>query len=182
MVLVNITIFRNNKFDGTNSRALLLSSASAYSGISETDLLLSHGRGKKPYFFSHPEIHFSLSHSEKLFSCAFSSVSVGHDVQYPRGNISVERIAGRYFCENERKLLGNGFDFFELWCRKEAVVKLSGEGIGSWRSFSLCDSSEDIFISGNRNIYIKTIDNTNVSGFSSAIACYDDFEFNIKYI
>lgn len=180
--MVKITIFRSEEFDGGNSRALLFASVSAYSGISEADFILSHERGKKPYFLSHPDIHFSLSHSGKLLSCAFSSVPVGHDVQYPRGNISTERIAGRYFCENERKLLGNGFDFFELWCRKEAMVKLSGEGIGSWRSFSLCDSSEDIFLSETGKVRIKTTDKTGVSGFSSAVACYDDFELTFKYI
>lgn len=180
--MVNITIYRNEGFDGTNSRALLLECASYYSGVSEADFILSHERGKKPYFLSHPDVHFSISHSEKLFSCAFSSVPVGHDVQYPRRNISTERVAGRYFCENERKLIENGFNFFDLWCRKEAMVKLSGDGIGSCHSFSLYDSSEDIFLSDNKKIYIKSIDRTDISGFSSAVACYDDFDFTVKYI
>lgn len=80
-----------------------------------------NSRGK-PYFPSLPGISFSLSHTRGCALCAVAGCEVGADVQLisPRD----EPFAERLMDESERA----SFTLHELWCLREAVYKLTGEG------------------------------------------------------
>lgn len=108
----------------------------------ETELVMNG----KPCFPKHPEIRFSLSHSGMLAACAVSSRTVGVDAQeIVTGKESFRLIAKRYFSEEEQQKVfraeesqaaaespEGAFDpvqFAEVWTRKEAYVKMTGEGL-----------------------------------------------------
>ncbi len=61
---------------------LLLSIALRDAGIDENSLELYHADNGRPCFKGHPEINFSLSHSEERVMCAISEQPVGCDVEF----------------------------------------------------------------------------------------------------
>lgn len=89
--------------------------------------------GGKPVIKGHPEIHFNFSHSSKVALCAIDSRPVGADVETPR-KITPSLIAYTMNRE-EQALIASAPEsltaFLALWTKKEAVLKLTGEGIRS---------------------------------------------------
>lgn len=85
----------------------------------------------KPYFTGVP-VEFSLSHSGLLWMCMFSDKPCGLDLQEVK-DCRFEDIAKRHFSEAEQHYTELwGIDgFFELWVRKEAFGKMTGEGLFS---------------------------------------------------
>lgn len=82
----------------------------------------------KPYFADLP-LEFSLTHSGQLWMCLFSQQPCGIDLQQVR-SCEYEKIAGRQFAEEEQhyvKLWGLA-GFIDLWVRKEAFCKCTGQG------------------------------------------------------
>lgn len=119
------------------SRALRLHAASDWTGDPVRCFTEDTGVCGKPYFPSHPDVHFSVSHSGSFWVCAFSDGEVGCDVQEFRKNddpVRLNRLAERWFSEGERRYLdGHGrtpAEFYRIWTRKEAYVKFTGHGIG----------------------------------------------------
>lgn len=100
-----------------------------------------YGPQGKPYLKDYPELHFSLSHSGNMAVLAISDAEVGIDVQENRGYS--ERIAKRFYHENEYKLLEQAESvseceklFYQIWTGKEAFIKYTGKGMGQdMRSF-----------------------------------------------
>lgn len=84
-----------------------------------------------PYFPSHPQYHFSISHSRRYALCALSGGSVGCDVEELRPRL--EGLPERCFspAELERwRALGGGWEgFYPLWTEKEAAAKYLGTGL-----------------------------------------------------
>lgn len=100
------------------------------------DLEMYYGEKGKPYLKDYP-FYFNLSHSGSYVVCAFSRQEVGVDIQqYKRTDI--DRLAERFFSEEEKKALKACHNlkereqmFYQLWTRKEAYGKLTGEGIAA---------------------------------------------------
>lgn len=91
-------------------------------------------------------IYFNLAHSEDLALIAVTRIGpVGVDVEYVRELKDMDQLVARFFSarENERfqKVAANEKPaaFFNLWTRKEALLKATGEGIT--RSLSLVEVS-----------------------------------------
>jgi 4'-phosphopantetheinyl transferase len=86
------------------------------------------GFGKPPYF--------NISHSGKLVVCALSlSGSIGVDTEVHR-EIAVGTYAS-FFSVNEFRMIQEesapnlvNKTFFRFWCRKEALIKADGRGLG----------------------------------------------------
>lgn len=76
----------------------------------------------KPYFPSRPDIRFSLSHTRSYVLCALGGSECGADVQLISGRDAP--FAEKLMDERERA----DFTLHELWCLREAVYKLTGEG------------------------------------------------------
>lgn len=79
----------------------------------------------KPYFIN-SDIHFSLSHSKGVCAVAISDQPVGVDVEVIKDSYNPHLIK-RSLNENETAAFDG--DFTRIWCRKEAVAKMTGEGI-----------------------------------------------------
>lgn len=100
------------------------------------DLKMYYKGNGKPYLQDYP-LYFNLSHSGNYVVCAVSTQEVGVDIQeYKKAD--VKRLARRFFSGEEQSILmacANEKEqnelFYQLWTRKEAYGKLTGEGIAA---------------------------------------------------
>ncbi len=102
--------------------------------VPASDLILAKGPLGKPYLKNYPDFYFNISHSKGGVAVVFSDSPVGIDIELLREPDL--KVADRYFCENERNYINSRPDnqsarFFEIWTKKEAYVKQSGEGISA---------------------------------------------------
>ncbi len=108
--------------------------------------ILRTPRGK-PYFKEIP-LDFSVSHTGSLWVCAMDAGPVGVDVQAVR-SCPYDKIAKRYYAPDERAHVAAKGEpgFFQIWVRKEAYAKYTGEGLAnSMRSFSTLKSDGVEFV------------------------------------
>ena len=94
---------------------------------------LTYGRNNKPYL-ARGGVFFSVSHSGDIVAIAIDSAEVGCDVErIPTDNRL--KIADRFFHPNERGYVNASADknraFCRVWTRKEAYLKMTGEGIAA---------------------------------------------------
>jgi 4'-phosphopantetheinyl transferase len=82
----------------------------------------------KPYLYKHPDFYFNISHSRSLLAVAVSNGNIGIDCEEISKirNVIVEKrftiVEKEYICES-------GENFTNIWTRKEAYFKFTGEGI-----------------------------------------------------
>lgn len=101
-------------------------------GILENPVLAVADSGK-PFLEQHPGIHFSLSHSKTVALCAIDCQPVGADVEVIR-RISPELVDYTMNDEEQawiRASQDTDVAFLSLWTKKEAVLKLTGEGVSN---------------------------------------------------
>src|SRR5919107_90219 len=107
--------------DSTDALPYLLSRATA---APQNALVIKRGPQGKPFLASHPEVHFSVSHSGDLYVVAITRAGpVGVDIERIREVAEAEHIARRWL---------HGADpahFFEHWTRREAHLKAIGTGL-----------------------------------------------------
>lgn len=101
--------------------SLLFRALERWQGARELPAVALDARGR-PFFPERPDWHFSLSHTRGFVLAAVSAHPVGADVQLRDGR--GERLAARLMSGRERE----DFDFYELWCLRESLFKLTGEG------------------------------------------------------
>ena len=164
--------------DNTNSHELLFHAVLLHTG--RADFPLRYERTKKPYFDSADAPKFSISHSGNYWICAMSDEEVGCDLQLHKQYPRYLTVAKRYFHENEIQKLTLRDDpctvFFDIWSKKEAISKLSGEGIN--RNIKKIDS-------GNNEAFTKRLILPIESPYSAAIASYSkisDYDIEIVKI
>ncbi len=108
--------------------------AAGYVEKSFNEVCLSYLPGGKPVF-EHEPLHLSLAHTEDHLITAFARFDIGVDVEMTSRKVSIEAIARRYFQPSEYSTLAHCSEmdrrtlFFRIWVRKEAVVKMTGEGL-----------------------------------------------------
>lgn len=93
--------------------------------------IFEYGEHGKPWIVGHPEIHFNLSHCREAVLCMLSDRPVGVDVESVR---KFKDSLIRYTMnDKEVEMIMQAprpdVEFIRLWTRKEAVLKLTGEGI-----------------------------------------------------
>lgn len=102
-------------------------------------------------------VEFNLSHSGEYVLIATSDCSVGCDIEKVKF-VNIGKIGRFAFCENEMKKIAESKDrqktFFELWTKKESLLKCIGEGFH--RSAKSVDVSGDIYTENNKKYYFKT--------------------------
>ena len=99
-------------------------------GIEEKPLF-EYGEHGKPRIVGHPEVHFNLSHCREAVFCAVSHQPVGIDVESVREY--KESLIDYTMNVDEQALIRRAerpeVAFTRLWTQKEALLKLTGEGI-----------------------------------------------------
>ncbi len=89
---------------------------------------------QKPHL-NHSELEFNISHSGSVVVCGVGQVAVGVDVELVHDNIALADYE-MMFCHQELQYLESispselPVAFSRLWTRKEAVLKLVGDGLG----------------------------------------------------
>lgn len=87
--------------------------------------------GGKPVIHGHPDIHFNISHCKTAVAVAVDSVPVGVDIETVRPY--KPRLAQYVLSQAELAQVEASehpdVEFIKLWTRKEALLKLTGEGI-----------------------------------------------------
>lgn len=113
--------------------------------IDKKDLIFSVTESGKPYCKSHPEIHFSLSHSGDLLALAISDKEIGIDIEKLR--TAKEALITRVCSKNEINKINSSENkdktFTEIWTKKEAYLKALGTGID--RELSGIDTTDEKF-------------------------------------
>jgi len=163
------------------SRTLRLRAASDFTGDPAENFTEAEGTFGKPYFPSHPDVHFSVSHSGGIWICAFADREVGCDVQDHRTNDKPERLcrlAKRWFSGNERRHLEEcGYEpaeFYRIWARKEAYVKFTGAGIGEGKF------TEFDVISPINGCVMRDIVLPYGQPHAAAVVCADEFDVELR--
>lgn len=121
------------------SRGILRILLSIYTGISSKRVNFTFNNYGKPSLsttHNKPGFHFNLSHSKQFMSVGFvKDALIGVDVELAKPLKDHLEIAKRFFSNSEIEQL-NSFPqekildgFYSYWTAKEAVIKLSGEGL-----------------------------------------------------
>lgn len=101
----------------------------------------------KPYLIWHAEDHpfigLSVTHSGDIWMCIMSEGNCGIDFQYVR-SLDEQKVAERFFTEEEKKYMAGGGGFYDVWVRREALGKYTGEGFfgkypDTCRDGAICD-------------------------------------------
>ena len=118
-------------------------------GASPAALRFEYQTNGKPELagkFASAGIHFNLAHTEDLALVAVTRIGrLGVDVEGVRPIKNADELVARFFSPRENELFQKVSEnekpaaFFNLWTRKEALLKATGEGIT--RSLSLVEVS-----------------------------------------
>ena len=84
----------------------------------------------KPSFANH-DIYFSLSHTKGLCAVAVADIPIGVDIEQCREKYN-QHLIERSLSTAEKACFDG--DFTHLWCRKEAIAKMTGQGIAGYPS------------------------------------------------
>ena len=116
------------------------------------NLKMNYNEHGKPYLTHHPEIHFNFSHSGNVALCAIDSQPVGADVETSR-KITPSLIAYT-MNDMEQSQIASAPEslsaFLALWTKKEAVLKLTGEGINDNMKETLKNAKAEWFTTTER--------------------------------
>ncbi|MCD7714575.1 MAG: 4'-phosphopantetheinyl transferase superfamily protein [Prevotella sp.] len=112
-------------------------------GIRE-ELEFDYGAHEKPFLKRHPEIFFNISHCREAVAVIAGKTPVGIDIER-RGRYK-KALAEEVLSKEELAGLNNAPDadleFTKLWTRKEAILKLTGEGVGIKMRSAVSDHPE----------------------------------------
>lgn len=112
------------------SYLLLKEALSSEYGIEENPLF-DYLEGGKPVLRNNPDIHFNISHCRIAVAVAVSDEPIGIDIETIRPY--KDDLARHVLSDSEYESVVSSskpdVEFIKLWTRKEAVLKLSGEGI-----------------------------------------------------
>ncbi len=111
---------------------LLLKKALESKGIAEDST--AYGQNGKPYLSAHPDIQYSLSHSERMAMCAVSESAIGCDIEKVDAShlplvdsiLSLEERQLFYSLTSEEQRTDL---LFRLWVLKESCLKATGQGL-----------------------------------------------------
>lgn len=141
--------FERDRLRFIAGRGLLRNLLARYLSVEPKNVELIAGAFGKPEL-AHQELgaplHFNLAHSENLALFAFTRVGpVGTDLERVRSLDDAEELVARFFSQREHAAFQRlppeqkPDAFFNLWTRKEAWLKATGEGIS--RSLHLVEVS-----------------------------------------
>lgn len=145
------------------ARGLLRKTVSLYTGIAPEEIAFTFGHHGKPYLQNNElNLQFNVSHSADLAVFAFTTQQeIGVDIEKMEPHFNKE-IAKRFFSPQEyRQLMALSADekikgFYQVWARKEAIIKALGEGLFTSLadfSVSLQHSKESIMLTHLKHEY-----------------------------
>jgi len=117
-----------NKINHTQTKKTAILSKIALQTILNNNLEdLKYTEFSRPYLKNQPD--FNLSHSENYLVCAITKYGkIGIDIEELK-EINFQNLSKRFFNSNEQQFIKNKKEFFDIWTRKEAVLKAQGCGL-----------------------------------------------------
>lgn len=119
-----------HKIEHDAAYALLYKMLEGYHGI--TNPAFDRNENGKPFLVGY-DVHFSISHTEGLVTCAISDKPIGVDAEKISGKRdfdSIFKFASRFFTDNEiNHLCALGYpeeEFIKIWTAKESYIKRIG--------------------------------------------------------
>ena len=163
---------KKEKLQMINSAIVLKAGFSDF-GINESEIIYKTAENGKPYAENHPEVNFSLSHTESAAVAAFSDRKVGIDCEHSGRNIS-DSVIKRFFSEKE--YISFSSNPLLLWVAKESLVKFTGTGFSEGvRKNIIPYFDSEIFFDG---FFLKRL---NINGYLTVICTDKKSEINIIY-
>ncbi|WP_200346296.1 4'-phosphopantetheinyl transferase superfamily protein [Halochromatium glycolicum] len=129
-------------------------------GVPLDQIALPRSSAGKPCYPDDPDFHFNLSHSGEYVGLGIGGAPLGVDCEQIRADRDQDAIARRFFTPDEQRWLAEFSSaeraqrFFELWSRKESLLKATGVGLsGSLASFDARPSRDrgtEVRVNGQR--------------------------------
>lgn len=124
--------FFSDKVLSAKSFIMLKEALLADYGI-DGDIRFRYSKNGKPYLVSHPDVHFNISHCTNGIICAISKkCPVGCDIEDIVPQIDDNLLNGCFNSKERQTIIkapSPQLEFTMLWTRKEALLKLTGEGL-----------------------------------------------------
>ena len=121
--------------------------------------VFEYGEHGKPAIVGHPEIYFNMSHCKEAAICVLSDKPVGVDIESIRRYS--ESLARYTMNDAEMTLIERAerpeVEFIRLWTLKEAVLKLSGEGIRNDMKDVLKGLKQEKTVINEKKAYIYSV-------------------------
>ena len=133
---LRLSEIKNQEYKNSSLSALLcLHELLTVSGEAQDDLSICRTPGGKPYFASR-DLFFSISHAKDTVAVTLSNTPVGIDIEFIDERRDILSLSRRFFAPDEHKALSEAAgspidDFFALWTKKEALAKITGEGLAA---------------------------------------------------
>ena len=133
---LRLSVIKNQEYKNSSLSALLcLHELLTVSGEAQNDLSICRTPRGKPYFASR-DLFFSISHAKDTVAVALSDTPVGIDIEFIDERRDILSLSRRFFAPDEHKALSETAgspidDFFALWTKKEALAKITGEGLAA---------------------------------------------------
>ena len=158
---VDILANEKNKKQTVAGEMLAKKTISNYLNISYDSIKIIEAENGKP-FAENLDIHFNISHSDNIVVCAISETEIGIDIEKLRPiNLKV----AKRFCSCEELNYIFGFSpcdkdfcftenteiltrFFEIYTKKESVVKYNGNGISDLKNAKISDKTKTFYEDG----------------------------------
>jgi 4'-phosphopantetheinyl transferase len=132
-------IFERDRIQYIVRRGILRILLGCYLGLEPGLVRFNYSNNDKPALaekYYHTEMHFNLSHSERMAVYAFTSDrEIGIDIEQIRDIPDMEQIFERFFSPREKEVFHILSEskrkeaFFNCWTRKEAFIKATGDGL-----------------------------------------------------
>ena len=144
--LIESYTFKRDKILCFVSELLLRCVACKCLDIRNSEIQIERDERGKPYLVGYPEFCFNIAHTESAVVMAVSQAAVGVDIEVKKElNTKIEQ---RFFAADEQRYINSGAKAeridraLEIWTKKEAFVKCTGEGLSKpLCSFSVLDPS-----------------------------------------
>lgn len=153
--------FDHSKITSLFAGLLSVSIISESTGIPFDDIKFYESENGKPYICDVTDYHFSISHSGGCIAFAENTEPVGIDTEEIKD--AKINIAKKYFTNEEyeyiKKSQNSDEAFFEIWTKKEAYVKMTGEGMScGFDTFSTLGSKiKGKFYTWQQNQYMLSV-------------------------
>ena len=133
-----MTAVEESKYQHAVGRQLL-KTALLRAGVSkdflskEESLIFAYVPSGKPFFHDLPDVHFNISHTGGLVVCAVGNIPIGIDAErirpYPKSVLRKMTDRERLYIQKSDR---QDDAFMRVWTMKEAIIKLTGEGLAAF--------------------------------------------------
>lgn len=113
-------------------RGMLRKLCSEVLGVPGQDIRIGEGQYGKPYLMDYSGVlPFNMSNSGSFVVQAFDfgRQEIGVDIEVINKEFEYWDVAGHYFSKKECDQIYNHRDFYRLWTKKEALLKVTGVGL-----------------------------------------------------